>query len=101
MSRAEKLVAEIVRLNLMHRRGFNCAEISSADVIDSLRDEVNELEVELNFGNHGASRDELGDVFVCVLQLAKRLGMSFEQLDAEAERKLRLRFLGADKIEVL
>jgi NTP pyrophosphatase (non-canonical NTP hydrolase) len=101
MSRAEKLVAEIVRLDLRHRKGFVPSEASDADILKAMRGEIRELEIELKFRNVGASRDELGDVFACVLQMAKRLGMSFAELDAEAERKLRMRFLGADKIEVL
>jgi NTP pyrophosphatase (non-canonical NTP hydrolase) len=45
-------------------------------------------------------REELGDVFACVLQTAYRMGMTFDALDAEAERKVRLRFIGADAIDV-
>lgn len=105
-SNAARVIAEINRRDLPHRRGWRFSEFAGRRIsLDHLRDEVDELDEVLDALHAGESEardravDELGDILGCVLQAAYRLGLSFEELDAAAERKLRLRFAGADGID--
>lgn len=105
-SGAARTIAEINRRDLTHRRGWRFSEyVGRRIALDHLRDEVDELDAVLDAVHAGDAQaraqaiDELGDVFGCVLQAAYRLGLSFAELDEAADRKLRLRFVGADAIE--
>lgn len=115
-SRAEYLVRKINELDIPHRKGWKPSDRGSLPTLESLRGEVDELDEALDdlraFAAPPApwsaaerylrdhAREEVADVFVCTLQIAFQLGMSFEALDAEAVRKLRLRFIGADAIPI-
>lgn len=89
---------EISARGLRHRRGFRLSDESDDTTIGHLCEEVLELGEAVSRGNVVDAREEAADVFACVLQIAARLGMSFADLDLEAERKLRLRFIGAKDI---
>jgi hypothetical protein len=112
-SRAALLVAKTEELNLRHRRGWRPSERSLLVMVEDARKELRELEDAIKRDNYARSfpelahppalleaREEVADVFVIVARIAARLGMSFNDLDLEATRKIKLRFKGAEGINV-
>jgi hypothetical protein len=101
MSKAALMRDEIARLDLPHRKGFCLSEGDGKwPTLSHLKDEVKELEEALLEYDTENARMEVADVFVCLLQVANRLGMTFEDLDKMAVYKMQIRFNGADKIVV-
>ncbi len=118
-SRAALLVDEINRRDIAHRRGWRPSARERLNT-RSLRGELKELDDalarvrSLRADAHRCagcrdqlveairhSREELADVLGCVYQLAHELDeMTYAELDAEAERKLRLRFADAADIPI-
>lgn len=113
-SAADVLIADIRRRNLPHRKGWRPLDQTGTELfIKHLREEVDELaealaefQVSISASDCDIPYDrahvteELADVFACTLHLAQVLDLPFAELDAEAVRKLRLRFIGAAEIEV-
>ena len=99
-SNAAALVRAINAADIPHRKGWKPSDyVEPESVLPHLEDEVAELRAAL-IARAGDPGEELADVFMLVLQIADRLAMPFDHLDAEAVRKLRLRFPGADRLEV-
>lgn len=113
MKRAFHLVAEINRRDIPHRKGWKPSEFTRASVghlddeVAELSEALSELYAEQDIGGGSepgekldAAREELADVVACALQIAYRLGVDEAALEAEIERKLRLRFIGAAAIKL-
>ena len=112
--RAEALVSEINRLDLPHRKGWRSSDFVGIPRTKHLDEEMTQLRDALwelrearsaahlrpdrAFSARVHVHEELADVFACLLQIAHKLDISFEELDTEAMRKLGLTFIGADKI---
>jgi ATP diphosphatase len=86
MSRALKLQQRAARV------GFDWTE--PADIIAKLREETDELEVEIKNGATAADamEDELGDVFFVLVNLARRLHIDPERALRRTNRKFEIRF---------
>lgn len=117
-SRAFELVRTVNTLDLPHRRGWKPSDKPHAfDVQHDLEAETLELhealamlvlaEGEFADGDGSVQArevaflkavEELGDVFAVTLQIAYRLKLKFEDLDKEASRKIRARFIGVPAV---
>ena len=108
VSRTEALVRIVNDCDIQHRKGWRPSEHPRAlDVIPGLRKEVDELEEALlareawsllpDLDGDASAKEELADVLVCVYQIGHRLQITFAELEAEAVRKIKLRFPGAEE----
>ena len=113
---SEKMVKAINHLNLRHRRGWYPSEgIGKIPDGKHFMNEAEELVQALEHLNSGLEWDrpneiinereahvleEMGDVFATILQIGYRLGFTFEQINQEAVRKMRMRFDNADKVDL-
>jgi MazG family protein len=84
LSRAYKLQKKAAKV------GFDWPDL--AGVIGKLREEIDELEVELHSGNAGRFSEELGDVFFSMVNVARYRGLDPEVVMAEANKKFEARF---------
>lgn len=113
-SRAMYLVDEIIKRDLLHRKGTRPSEWVLAEVAKHLRNELDELfdeicviaafeavnnKREIKIAREGA-RYEVADIYCVALHLARRLDMSFEDLEAKAIEKMQLRFENADQVVI-
>ena len=91
-SDAAALVREINLADRPHRKGWKPSDLVTPEmIVPHLESEVAELRDAI-FSLSGDPIEEIADVFAVLLNLAYRLKLSFADLDAEAVRKLRLRF---------
>lgn len=90
---AWETVEEILRDDVPHRKGWKPSTRTLLDVHASMRDEVDELRDEIIVGGRAGTVEELADAQATIYHMAQKLCLTREQLDAEVERKLRLRFL--------
>ena len=84
MTRAAKLTARAARV------GFDWPNTSQ--VIDKLREELAELEVEIDAGEQAKAREELGDLLFVCANLARKLDVEPEDALRAANAKFERRF---------
>jgi MazG family protein len=84
MTRAVKLTARAARV------GFDWP--STREVLDKLREELAELEVEIDAGDHAKAREELGDLLFVCANLARKLDVEPEDAVRAANAKFARRF---------
>jgi ATP diphosphatase len=84
LTRALKLQKRAARI------GFDWP--ATAPVLDKLKEEIAELEVEIENGDERAREDELGDLLFSVVNLARRLGLDPETALRHGNRKFERRF---------
>jgi nucleoside triphosphate diphosphatase len=84
MTRAVKLTARAARV------GFDWP--STAEVLDKLREETAELEVEITAGDRAKAREEIGDLLFVVANLARKLDVEPEDALRAANAKFARRF---------
>jgi NTP pyrophosphatase (non-canonical NTP hydrolase) len=112
---AEKMVKAVNKLDLVHRKGFRPSQIVNfIPEGDKLIEEANEVQQALEEYHYayespddGSNEEtlahvleEMGDVFAVLMQYAYRLGFTFEEVNQEAVRKMRLRFAEGDKVNL-
>ncbi|MCC6199731.1 MAG: nucleoside triphosphate pyrophosphohydrolase, partial [Moraxellaceae bacterium] len=61
-------------------------------VLAKLREEIDEIEAELDTGSRDAQEDELGDVLFCVVNLARHLDLDSEMALKRTNAKFQQRF---------
>jgi len=61
-------------------------------VLAKLREELDEIEAELDAGDRAAQEDELGDLLFCVVNLARHLELDSEMALKRANAKFERRF---------
>lgn len=112
-SNAYDRVVSINRLDVAHRKGWKPSDDPGVPTGFYLSEEVVELkdalvvysEAEANLpeymdcdevrkysASYADVKQELGDVYGCLLQICYKLGINFQELDDEAVRKMYLRF---------
>ncbi|MDF2444900.1 MAG: nucleoside triphosphate pyrophosphohydrolase [Moraxellaceae bacterium] len=84
LARAEKLQKKAGKV------GFDWNDPRA--VIAKLREELNEVEAELDAGDKAAQEDELGDLLFCVVNLARHLDLDSEMALKRANAKFERRF---------
>ena len=84
MTRAVKLTARAARV------GFDWP--STREVLDKLREELAELEVEIDAGDQAKAREELGDLLFVCANLARKLDVEPEDAIRGANAKFARRF---------
>jgi tetrapyrrole methylase family protein/MazG family protein/ATP diphosphatase len=84
MTRAVKLTKRAARV------GFDWP--STVEVIDKLQEELAELKVEIEAGDHAKTREELGDLLFVVANLARKLDVEPEDALRAANAKFIRRF---------
>jgi uncharacterized protein YabN with tetrapyrrole methylase and pyrophosphatase domain len=84
MTRAVKLTARAARV------GFDWP--STREVLDKLREELAELEVEIDAGEQAKAREELGDLLFVCANLARKLDVEPEDALRAANAKFARRF---------
>jgi tetrapyrrole methylase family protein/MazG family protein/ATP diphosphatase len=84
MTRAVKLTKRAARV------GFDWP--STREVLDKLREELAELEVEIDAANQAEAREELGDLLFVVANLARKLDVEPEDALRSANAKFARRF---------
>ena len=84
MTRAVKLTARAARV------GFDWP--STREVLDKLREELAELEVEIDAGDQAKAREELGDLLFVCANLARKLDVEPEDALRAANAKFARRF---------
>jgi len=84
LMRAVKLTKRAARV------GFDWP--STAEVLGKLREEVAELEVEIDTADHAKAREELGDVLFVIANLARKLDIEPEDALRATNAKLSRRF---------
>ena len=84
MTRAAKLTARAARV------GFDWPDVGQ--VIDKLREELAELEVEIEAGERAKAREELGDLLFVCANLARKLEVEPEDALRTANAKFERRF---------
>ena len=84
MTRAAKLTARAARV------GFDWPNVGQ--VVDKLREELAELEVEIDAGDLGKAREELGDLLFVCANLARKLEVEPEDAIRAANAKFERRF---------
>lgn len=111
---AEYVVAEINRLDLRHRKNWHPSEDTyGLQSVEHLLNEAKELLEAVQFYAIAAKwdkrdidearlhvKEELGDCYAVLLQIALRVSVTRDEIDVEAARKMILRFDNADKIEM-
>ena len=70
LSRANKLQKRAARV------GFDWKSVSS--ILEKIREELEEVEVEINSRDHDRQIDEIGDLLFCCVNLARKLGIDPE-----------------------
>jgi tetrapyrrole methylase family protein/MazG family protein/ATP diphosphatase len=84
MTRAVKLTRRAARV------GFDWP--TAAEVVDKLREELAELEVEIEAGDQDKAREELGDLLFVIANLARKLDIEPEDALRSANAKFIRRF---------
>lgn len=84
LTRAEKLQRKAGKV------GFDWNDPRA--VIAKLREEIDEIEAELDSGTPAAKEDELGDLLFCVVNLARHLDLDSEMALKKANAKFERRF---------
>lgn len=84
MTRAVKLTKRAARV------GFDWP--STREVLDKLREELAELEVEIEAADHAKAREELGDLLFVIANLARKLDVEPEDALRSANAKFSRRF---------
>jgi MazG family protein len=84
LARAEKLQKRAGRV------GFDWNDPRA--VLAKLREEIDEIEAELDGGDRAAREDELGDLLFCVVNLARHLDLDSEMALKRANAKFERRF---------
>lgn len=84
LARAEKLQRKAGKV------GFDWNDPRA--VIAKLREEIDEIEAELDSGTPAAKEDELGDLLFCVVNLARHLDLDSEMALKKANAKFERRF---------
>ncbi len=82
--RAEKLAKRVSKI------GFDWPDISGA--LAKIREELNEVEVEIERGNTAAIHQEIGDLLFAVASLARKAGVAPEAALSDANSKFVRRF---------
>ncbi len=72
---------------------------SPKDVLLKIREELDEVEVELEKGARVELKEELGDLFFTLAQLSRQLGFSSEEIVDEANQKFYRRFVAMEKMK--
>lgn len=67
-----------------------------ADVFDKVKEEIEELAVEINRKDKGAIESELGDLFFALVNLSRFLGINAENSLRKANNKFRRRFTAVE-----
>jgi len=111
----EKMVKAINHQNLRHRKGWFPADgIGEIPSGEHFMNEADELTEALDtyaycFGSSGDGSnkeafahvlEEMGDVFATLMQMAYRLDLTFEQVNQEAVRKMRIRFDNGEQVKL-
>ncbi|RKR06311.1 ATP diphosphatase [Kushneria sinocarnis] len=89
LSRANKLARRASRV------GFDWPDYRGA--LAKVREELDELEVEIDRGHHSRSRDELGDLLFAVTNLARHLDIDPEQALRGTNSRFERRFRGVEE----
>jgi MazG family protein len=84
LTRAVKLTKRAARV------GFDWP--STAQVMEKLTEEIGELQVEIDAGDHAKARDELGDVLFVLANLARKLDIEPEDALRSSNAKFARRF---------
>lgn len=84
LTRAEKLQRKVGKV------GFDWNDPRA--VIAKLREELDEIEAELDHGTQAAQEEELGDLLFCVVNLARHLDLDSEMALKKANIKFQRRF---------
>lgn len=84
LTRAEKLQKKAGKV------GFDWNDPRA--VLAKLREEIDEIEAELDHGDRAAQEDELGDLLFCVVNLARHLDLDSEMALKRANAKFERRF---------
>lgn len=84
LTRAEKLQKKAAKV------GFDWNDPRA--VLAKLREELDEIEAELDAGDQAAQEDELGDLMFCVVNLARHLRLDSEMALKRANAKFERRF---------
>jgi tetrapyrrole methylase family protein/MazG family protein len=70
---------------------------SAKDVLEKIKEEINELEEALETGGPGAIQEETGDVFFALASFSRLLGLNPELALRQANNKFKRRFLNLEK----
>jgi tetrapyrrole methylase family protein/MazG family protein/ATP diphosphatase len=84
MTRAVKLTKRAARV------GFDWPD--STAVLEKLHEEIDELKVEIDAGDHAKAREELGDLLFVCANLARKLDIDPEAALRHCNRKFERRF---------
>lgn len=90
LMRADKVQKKVAR------QGFDWTKREEA--LEKLREEVDELEVEIQAGNSDKIRNELGDVLFSVTNVARKHGFSAEEVLNDAIQSFKFRYTKAIEI---
>lgn len=84
-------IDQIIEEGTPHRRGYTLKESTFPATVTHMKEEVVELETSVTPDERV---NELGDVLAIVFHAAKQLGLTMEQLEEVALKKLKMRFPG-------
>lgn len=90
LSRSASIQTQAAAINF----DWQCTE----DVMDKLREEVDELAVEIEKNDKAAMQDEMGDILFTCVNLSRHLGIDLEQSLQGANDKFLRRFVKVEQI---
>ncbi len=87
MNKAYREIESYISVNALHRRGFRLGDMPAIDHVCHARDEIDEL----IDAAESTQKEELADVFGCLLAFCVKKGWTLEEVEIELLRKLPLR----------
>jgi len=100
MNEAEELVEALVDMKNAYEKRLQVSivEEDNGDIYGVLSEWPEANKNKSNSKKHVL--EEMGDVFATLMQIAYRLEFTFEQINQEAVRKMRMRFDNGDKVDL-